>query len=85
MTVLRALIRGGIGGFVVGFLLMWLSPVFDGNEPVSFKAVWTALREISWFGIFIITASGAGIWAWSAFWYDTEIGSLLRFWNRLSD
>lgn len=84
MNVFRAFLRGAIYGFVGGFLLMWLVPVFDGTQPADIGGIWAALCAIPWFGVFFFTALLGGIWAGHAFWYGTGPGQGLRFWGWIS-
>jgi hypothetical protein len=83
MTVLRAFLRGGIGGLFAGFLFAWLSPIFTGAQPITFGGVWAALCGVSWLGVSLSAAFFAGVWAWYSFWYDTNFGNELRSWCRL--
>ena len=80
MIVLRSFLRGAIGGFILGFLFMWLYPVFAGEQPKTIGGVWSALCGISWLGVIFITAFFACMWAWYSFWHDTDLGRELRFW-----
>lgn len=84
MIVLRSFLRGAIGGFVLGFLCMWFYPVFAGTQPDTHGGVWSALCGISWLGVFLITAFFACMSAWYSFWYDTDFGRELSFWEWIS-
>lgn len=81
MIVLRSFLLGAIGGFILGFLCIWLYPVFAGTQSNTLAGVWTALCGVSWSGVFIITAFVACISAWYSFWYGTDIGREIRFWD----
>jgi hypothetical protein len=78
MTVLWAFLRGGIGGFVIGFLTSWLYPIYEGIQPRSFVGVCTSLCGVPWLGVFLFAAFFACFWAGSSFKRDTEIGFVFR-------
>jgi hypothetical protein len=85
-VVLLAILRGAIGGFVIGFLMLWLGPVFESEAGWTLNAVWNAGLAVEWGPLMLCTAIGAISWGWIVFRTETEIGqffSLLGFVGKL--